>query len=37
MQQGKVKRPTKLGARTSVWRSSYVRQLQDELLAEAEG
>ncbi len=36
VQQGKVKRPEKLSARVSVWRSSYIAQLQSELV-EQEG
>lgn len=37
VRQGKVKPPVKLGARTSVWRSSYICQLQEELVSQAEG
>lgn len=34
VQQGRVKRPEKLSARVSVWRSSYIAQLQNGLVGQ---
>lgn len=33
--EGKVEKAIKLGPKTSVWRASYIAQLQDEMTGEA--
>jgi len=35
--QGRVKRPLKLGPKTSVWTAGYIRELQRKLAEEARG
>lgn len=36
VQRGKVERPIRLGPKTSVWKSGYIRELQRKLIAEAQ-
>ncbi|WP_308364308.1 MULTISPECIES: hypothetical protein [unclassified Microbulbifer] len=33
--QGKVKRPIKLGPKTSVWKAGYIREFQRKLIEQA--